>query len=88
MPDTWGPSLGREGPLEKEMATHSSILVWGNPMDRGALWATVHRVTMRQTRLNTNTFPSYWLYILVSSLNPNLLIHKIGMTMIIIAHTC
>ena len=30
------PSLGREDPLEKEMATHSSILAWKNPMDRGA----------------------------------------------------
>ena len=25
------PSLGREDPLEKEMATHSSILVWEIP---------------------------------------------------------
>ena len=25
------PSLGQEGPLEKEMATHSSILVWEIP---------------------------------------------------------
>ena len=24
-------SLGREDPLEKEMATHSSILAWRNP---------------------------------------------------------
>ena len=24
--ETWVQSLGREGPLEKEMATHSSIL--------------------------------------------------------------
>ena len=24
-------SLGREDPLEKEMATHSSILAWKNP---------------------------------------------------------
>ena len=29
-------SLGREDLLEKEMATHSSILAWKNPMDRGA----------------------------------------------------
>ena len=28
--------LGQEDPLEKEMATHSSILAWENPMDRGA----------------------------------------------------
>ena len=32
-------SLGQEDSLEKEMATHSSIPAWGNPMDRGAQWA-------------------------------------------------
>ena len=37
-------SLGWEGPLEKEMATHSSILVLGNPMDGGAWRAIVHGV--------------------------------------------
>ena len=26
--ETWVPSLGREDPLEKGMATHSSILAW------------------------------------------------------------
>ena len=26
--ETWVQSLGREDPLEKEMATHSSTLVW------------------------------------------------------------
>ena len=26
-----GPSLGREDPLEEEMATHSSILAWEIP---------------------------------------------------------
>ena len=25
---TWVPSLGQEDPLEKEMATHCSILAW------------------------------------------------------------
>ena len=34
-------SLGWEDPLEKEMATHWSILAWKNPMDRGAWRATV-----------------------------------------------
>ena len=29
MQETWVRSLGREDPLEKEMATHSSILAWG-----------------------------------------------------------
>ena len=27
----WSPSLGQEGPPEKEMATHSSILGWRIP---------------------------------------------------------
>ena len=37
-------SLGGENPLEKEMATRSSILAWKIPMDRGAWQATVHAV--------------------------------------------
>ena len=31
MQETWVPSLGQEDPLEKGMATHSSILVWEIP---------------------------------------------------------
>ena len=31
MQETWVRSLGQEVPLEKEMATHSSILVWRIP---------------------------------------------------------
>ena len=31
MRETWVPSLGWEDPLEKEMATHSSILAWRIP---------------------------------------------------------
>ena len=31
MRETWVPSLGREDPLEKEMATHSSSLAWKIP---------------------------------------------------------
>ena len=31
MPDSWVPSLGREDPLEEEMATHSSIFAWRIP---------------------------------------------------------
>ena len=31
MQETWVRSLGREDPLEKEMATHSSILAWKIP---------------------------------------------------------
>ena len=45
-------SLGQEDPLEKEMTTHSHILAWENPTDRGAWWATVHGVTKIQTQLS------------------------------------
>ena len=31
MQETWVQSLGQEDPLEKEMATHSSILAWKIP---------------------------------------------------------
>ena len=44
--------LGREDPLEKEMATSSNILAWRIPMDRGAWQATVHRVAKSQTQLS------------------------------------
>ena len=37
-------SLGREDPLEEEMATCSSILAWENPMDRRAWQPAVHGV--------------------------------------------
>jgi len=36
--------LGREDPLEEEMATHSSILARKNPMDRGAWRGIVQRI--------------------------------------------
>ena len=42
--ETWVRSLGQEDPLEKGMATHSSVLAWIIPMDRGAWWATVHGI--------------------------------------------
>ena len=31
MRETWVQSLGQEDPLEKEMATHSSVLAWRIP---------------------------------------------------------
>ena len=31
MQETWVGSLGQEDPLEKEMATHCSILAWRTP---------------------------------------------------------
>ena len=49
MRKTWVQSLGWEDPLEEGMATHSSLLAWRIPMDRGAWWATVRRVAKSQT---------------------------------------
>ena len=45
MQETWYQSLGWEDSLEKEMATHSSILAWRIPWTE----ATVHEVTKSQT---------------------------------------
>ena len=50
--ETWVQSLGREDPLEEGIETHSSILAWRIPMDRGALQAIVHGVAKSQTRLS------------------------------------
>ena len=49
---TWVQSLVWEDPLEKGMATHSSVLAWRIPMDRGAWWATVHGVAKSWTYLS------------------------------------
>ena len=50
--ETQVQSLGQEDPLEKEMAKHSSILAWKNPMDRGAWWAAVHGIPKSRAQLS------------------------------------
>jgi len=49
MRETWVPSLDWEDPLERGMATHSSILAWRILMDGGACQITVHGVTKSRT---------------------------------------
>ena len=44
------PSLGWEDPLEKGVATQSSILAWRIPWTEGPGGATVHGVTKSPTR--------------------------------------
>ena len=45
MLETWIQSLGWKDPLEEGTVTHSNILAWRIPMDRGAWRAAVHGVT-------------------------------------------
>ena len=54
--ETWIPSPGWEDPIEKGTATHTSILAWRIPIDRGAWQTTVHAGTessMTETRHST-----------------------------------
>ena len=50
--ETWVQSLGWEEPLKEDMATHSDILAWKIPMDRGAWRAIVHGVAKSRTQLS------------------------------------
>ena len=49
MQETLVQSLGWEDPLKEDMATHSSILAWRIPMDKGARRAIIHGVTKSRT---------------------------------------
>ena len=42
---TWVQSLGQKDPLEKGNSNLLQYSCLGGPMDRGAWWATVHRVS-------------------------------------------
>ena len=55
--ETWVQFLGGEDPLEEGMATHSSILAWRIPMDRGAWQTTVNGVARVELGLATNAPP-------------------------------
>ena len=73
MQETWVQSLGWEDPLEKEMATHSSILSWKIPWteEPGRLQNTGsqrvgHDRATEYTHIYTHTHParnsfSYWI---------------------------
>ena len=59
MPETWVWSLGQEDPLEKEMATHPSILAWKIPWTEkpGRLQSMG---SQSQTGLSDFTFKAAW----------------------------
>ena len=52
--ETWVQSLGREDPLEKEMATHSSTLAWRIPWteELGGLQSMGHKELDTTERLH------------------------------------
>ena len=58
MQETWVQSLGWEDPLEKGMATHSSILPWEIPRteERGGLQFTGLQIVGHDWATNTFTF--------------------------------
>ena len=49
MRETWVRPLGWEDSPEEGTATHSSLLAWRIPMNRGAWWDTVHGVEKSRT---------------------------------------
>ena len=57
--ETWVWFLGWEDLLEKGMTTHSSILAWRIPMDRGAWWTIVHGVAKSQHNWETKHSTSW-----------------------------
>ena len=66
MQETWVPSLGQEDPLGEENGNPLQHSCLGNPMDRGAWWATVPGVTkgsdMTMTKTTTNNSLKIWLF--------------------------
>ena len=54
MREIWVRSLGREDPLQKEMATHSSILAWRIPWmeELGGLQSASHKESDTTERLH------------------------------------
>ena len=61
MQETWVRSLSREDPLEKEMATHSSILAWRIPWteEPGGLQSTGSKESDTTERLHSLTQPHF-----------------------------
>jgi len=56
MQETRVQSLGQEDPLEKEMATHSSVLAWKIPWMKEPGRLTIHSIAKSWTRLSNFTF--------------------------------
>ena len=67
MQKTWVQSLGWENLLEKEMATHSSILAWripwaeepGELQSMGLSWTRLSNKTTTMTTMNIKSYQEY-----------------------------
>ena len=67
MRETWVQSLGREDILEKETATHSSILAWKIPwMEEPGRLLQVHGVAKSRTRLSEFTHSLNYLIVSIN----------------------
>ena len=62
MQETWVRSLGQKEPLEKEMATHSSILAWRIPWikEPGGLQSMGHKESDTIKQLSMHVFLQNW----------------------------
>ena len=62
--ETWVRSLGREDPLEKEMATHSSILAWRIPWTKelGGLQSTGRKESDMTERLHITELHRFYFF--------------------------
>ena len=67
MCETWVQSLGQEDSLEKEMATHSSILAWKVPWTGASYSLSGHKEMDTTSRLH-NTNKAYGRVALLGSL--------------------
>ena len=72
--ETWVRSLGWEDPLEKEMATHCSILAWRIPWteELGGLQSTGRKESDTTERLHFH-FTAFWTLLLTMRAIPFLL---------------
>ena len=62
----WVRSLGWEDPRGGGHGNPLQYSCLRNPMDRGAWWAIIHRVTKSQTQLSTHTHILPWVPHLMS----------------------
>ena len=59
MQETWVQFLSWEDPLEEGTATHSSVLAWRIPMDRGTWWAALYEVAESDMTERLSTAHTY-----------------------------